>query len=336
MRERGMSRAREQRLRRGGLFVPLVFALAAEIEGLSVEELLVSPTKLSNGLRTMFSYFGLDGVASWCDNTALAATLGSDRDWSLYPPAVVPPPEGSTLVTADISTYGPTGVAAEVVRRLSMLLPDAVLVGTMPGPVTLAGQLAGHSVDTVRDPEQLRRAAGACLAYAKALGEAGLDVLLVCEQELLTPNDTLGTSDVARLYSPIWNTARFYALAALLVPQGWGNGRATSGSGPADAEVTALAAVSAAVDGVVLPAGWAQTMTGFKRLGLALPSRLPSEPVEVIEEYLRDNQVADRVHQDGLFLVTTDGEVPPDTERAALITGIRTIRDHIRGGTVRG
>lgn len=344
MRERGVSRTREQRLRQGGLFVPLVFSFAASLDGLTPEEFLASPTKVSNGLRTVFASLGVDGVAGWCDDTACADTLSCTLDWCTYPPAVVEAPPEAIPDLGGIGVAGATGVATEVVRRLGSLLPDSVLVGTMPGPVTLARQLAGpgSSELTSQTLEHVRSAAKACLAYAKALGDAGLDVLLVREEDLLVPTEGVSAGDIARLYSSIWNTARFYGLAALLAIGGTGVPTDGDGAEEARARVAAgLLPLAGVVDGVAAPPALMEACsdvlaTGFKRIGLALPADLPAKPADVIDRYLRGYAVAERVRDGRLFLVTTDGEVPPDVDREALIVGLKTIRDHVRGEVADG
>ncbi|MHB9150816.1 MAG: hypothetical protein ACYC33_12215 [Thermoleophilia bacterium] len=325
--------------------MPLVFSFAASLEGLTPQELLASPTKLSNGLRTVFASLGVDGVAGWCDDTACAATLSCTLDWYTYPPAVVeaPPPEAVPDLGA-IGAAGATGVATEVLRRLGSLLPDTVLVGTMPGPVTLARHLSGTRSSEETPAEILERARGAakaCLAYAKTLGDAGLDVLLVREEDLLVPGEDISAGDIARLYSSIWNTARFYGLAAMLT-LGGGVARDAddAASAPRTHAAAALMALAPVVDGVVAPPALLEecrdALKGFKRIGLALPADLPARPADVIGAYLREYAVADQVRDGRLFLLTTEGEVSPDVDRAALIVGLETIRDHVKGEVAHG
>jgi len=351
VRERGVSRVREQRLRQGGLFVPLVFSFAASLEGMSPEDFLASPTKVSNGLRTVFASFGVDGLAGWCDNTAPADTLSCRLDWDTYPPAVEAPPEGMPDL-GGIGVAGATGVATEVVRRLGSLLPDTVLVGTMPGPVTLAEQTAAPGLSGSasvpsgsvpgEDLDLLRVAAKACLAYAKALGEAGLDVLLVRENRLLVPGDGLSSGDIGRLYSSIWNTARFYGMAALLaIGEESAPDAGETLPVPPSHSAAGLLPLAGVVDGLVAPPAsleeWRGALgKGLRRTGVALPAHLPGESADAIGAYLRGHAIAERVRDGRLFLVTTDGEVPPDVDRAALIAGIETIRDHVRGGVAHG
>ncbi len=322
-----------------------MFSFAASLEGLTPEDLLASPTKLSNSLRMLFASFGVDGIAGWCDDTACAATLSCTLDWCTYPPVVVqaPPPEAVPDLGA-IGVQGPTGVATEVLRRLGSLLPETVLVATMPGPVTLARHLSGTRASEETPAEVLERvrgAAKACLAYAKTLGDAGLDVLLVREEELLVPAEGVSAGDIARLYSSIWNTARFYGLTAMLA---LGEEVARDGDDAASAPwahtTAALRALAPVVDGVVAPPPLLEecrdALKGFKRIGLALPADLPARPADVISAYLREYAVADQVRHGRLFLVTTEGEVPLDVDRAALIVGLETIRDHLKGEVANG
>jgi hypothetical protein len=95
-----------------------------------------------------------------------------------------------------------------------------------------------------------------------------------------------------------------------------------------------------AVDGVVAPPELLEegraVLKGFKRIGLALPADLPAWPADVIGAYLQEYAVTEQVRDGRLFLVTTEGEVPPDVDRTALIVGLETIRDHLKGEVAHG
>ena len=52
-----MSRNKKERLKRGRIFVPLIFSFGAALEDLPLEEFLGDPTKISNTLRLIQNYF---------------------------------------------------------------------------------------------------------------------------------------------------------------------------------------------------------------------------------------------------------------------------------------
>ena len=173
-----MSRGKRERLKKGGLFVPLIFSFGAVLEDMPLKEFLEDPTKLSNALRTIQNYFQVDGVVSYGDTTALSESLGYRLSKDRYPPVVEPLrelPDDFEARLIEFPQRGRVATAVEVTKRLNILLPDSILVCIVPGPVALAGQLTGRRSDEVLNHNVLiGSAAKAVLTFIKALGDGGI------------------------------------------------------------------------------------------------------------------------------------------------------------------
>ncbi len=131
------------------LFIPLIFTLAAKLEGIPLPVFLANPTKLANALTAIHHHLRTDGVVCYFDLTLGAEALGCQLDWRTAPPTIVSRPlEGvqalSHLSLHNLEGRGRISVALEVVRRLRITLRDepALLVG-LAGPLRLGQQLFG-------------------------------------------------------------------------------------------------------------------------------------------------------------------------------------------------
>ena len=106
-----MSRGKRERLKKGGLFVPLIFSFGAVLEDMPLKEFLEDPTKLSNTLRTIQNYFQVDGVVCYGDTTVLAESLGCRLSKDSYPPVVEPLGEKMDI-------YASTSQHSHIVARI--------------------------------------------------------------------------------------------------------------------------------------------------------------------------------------------------------------------------
>lgn len=314
-----MSRNKKERLKRGGNFVPLIFSFGAALEDLPLEEFLRDPTKISNTLRLIQNYFQVDGVVCYGDCTILAEALGCRVSMDEYPPVVEPLPEWPGDLEdrlARLAASGRVATALEVTKRLNILLPESILVGLAPGPISVAHQLSGLAVpELLERPEFLGFATKASLTYAKALGDAGIDSLIITEK-VLPPLEDETAKVITRSYAPIWNTAKFYDLFPLLMVEQFA---------PEDA-----ARLQRFVDGLVFPAEAPPESRGkVKRLSLSLPVSLLEQSPGEIESFLREREIAGGAK---VFLVTTDREVPQSINKELMIRGIHTVRDCLQSG----
>jgi hypothetical protein len=213
------------------LFVPIVFALGARIENLSLRAFLANPTKISNSLRQTRPHLRSDGVSCYFDPLLEAEALGGTLEWRSdnEPPTVrwLSAPEPGQLPEGlrspeEMLKNGRLPVALEVVRRLKALLRDEVLLlAGVSGPLTLASRLAGLYGDDVlqtgMDPADsvLELATSAVAQASKAFAEAGANLIFLCEERLpATPVG--GLEDWGSMLRPIFNIIRFYEAQPVL------------------------------------------------------------------------------------------------------------------------
>jgi hypothetical protein len=315
-----VSRLKKDRLKKGNLFVPLIFTFGAALEDMSLGEFLQEPTKISNTLRLIQRHFQVDGLVCYADNTLLAEALGCRVSTASYPSKVEPFQEwqeGFEERVGNLVESGRAVTALEVTKRLNMLLPESMLIGLVTGPLTLAGQLSGlTSLELLSCPDFLALATKASLTFAKALGDAGTDILIIWEQAVPLPTDE-AVKGLSRCYAPIWNTAKFYDVAPLLMVD--------------EFEPKNTNRLRRLVDGLIFPADTdAEHWNKVKRRSFAVPvSLLEKEPWE-IESFLTESGIAGSLASGQLFLVTTDHEVPETINKEFMIRGIETIRDFVR------
>ena len=175
------------------MFVPILFSFGASMTDTPPAEYLHDPTKISNALRMVQGYFHLDGLFVYADPTALAEAAGCALEEGEFPPrvrALEPWPLDVAQRLAGLPQRGRVAVALEVAKRLNILLPDCLLAYVLTGPVTLARQLSGRGpAELLQGPDLLSDTTKGSLSVAKAMGDAGIDLLLVWEESLpeLTP-----------------------------------------------------------------------------------------------------------------------------------------------------
>ena len=313
------SRAKKDRFRKGNLFIPLIFSFGAALEDMALDDFLEDPTKISNTMRLIQNHFQGDGTVCYADHTVLARTLGCDAAMGEYPPSVEPLAEWPGDLEQriqDLPRSGGVATALEVTRRLNILLPEAILVGMVAGPIKLLAQLTGDSGEApLQRPERLGIAGRATLTFAKALGEAGIDILIVLDEPipLLTDQDV---KVLSRCYTPIWNTAKFYDVVPLLMLEDF----------PAN-NATRFAPI---VDGMVVPIDAVHSHKRGKKLSVSLPVSLLEEEPGEIETALVGTGIFNDLVSAKLFLVTTQGEIPAHIDKEHMIRGIQTIRDFLR------
>lgn len=315
-----MSRIKKEHLKRGNLFIPLIFSFGAKLEDLTQEEFLKDPTKISNALRTIQKYFQVDGVVCYGDKMILAEALGCTLDWSEPSPSIRSLPERPGELENRVTRLmeeGRVGTAIEVTKRLNMLLPDSILMCLLSGPLTLARQLTGLSPAEVLDhPDILSLTTKAILAFSKALGDVGIDLLLFSEEDL-PPLDEQKLREVRRCYSPIWNTAKFYEVFPLLMVEKFSPQHVGS--------------LSKIVDGLVFPIDHLpEKLERSHKTSLTFPvSLLEKEPKE-IESFLAKNNTLRALQSRSVFLFTTDSEVPTSINKEFMIRGIQMISDILK------
>lgn len=290
--------------------------------GVGLPNFLKDETKIANALRMIQDHFQLDGVVCYADKTVLADALGCHTDWSTSSPDLKPLSElpGGMEFSMERMLQGTrVETAVQVTRRLSLLLPETILMCLVPGPWRVAKQVTGMQIsDLLNRPDLLDIAAKATLAFSKALGDAGMDILVVSE-ETLPPLNGHSLIMFNKDYSPIFNTAKFYEIAPLLM---------------VDKLLPELvASLKQVVDGVIfsseLDSGIWQNE---ERISLSLPVWLLEKDKKEIKSFLTKKGVFQALKFSKLFLVTTIIEINGDIDNEIMIRGIKTIRDLLNNG----
>jgi hypothetical protein len=312
-----MSRSKKDLLRRGGLFVPLICSFGATCEDLPLDVFLNDPTKISNSLRTINTFFEADGALCCGDDRMLSEALrlsASMRDGSFLDPVEK---ESSALLESRIErlvSEGRPAVALEVAKRLGILMPETVLFAVIAGPLKLASQLTGLPAEQMlRFQNFLSSTTKAILTFLRAMGETGIDMVAVRE-DFMGPVDAKFSTVLNRCYSPLWNTAKFYGMHALLMPEQFA------------AENGAL--YKKMVDKVIFPTGTSsEALKQFRKPSFSFPWVLLEKEPDEIESFFLRSDIMESLKSKSLFMVTTDQEVPGSIEKERMIKGMKRIRD---------
>ena len=162
------------------------------------EEFLRDTTKLSNAVRDLSRSLNADVAVAEFGTLWDAEAMALPLDWSGgFPP--LPRGKLPASPSADFSGSGRGPVVLEVVRRLSGLLGERVVVSAgVTGPARLS-RLSGSAVS----PEE---AAGLILPAVRLLCEAGAKLIWVVEDE--TPPE--GPEALADAMMPLWGSIAFY------------------------------------------------------------------------------------------------------------------------------
>jgi hypothetical protein len=312
-----MSRSKKDLLKKGALFVPLIYSFGATCEDLPLDVFLDDPTKISNSLRIINTFFDADGTVCCGNERMLSESLRSScsmADDSFMDPGAK---ESVALIEAGIDrliSEGRSTVALEVAKRLGILMPDSIVLAVMAGPVKLASQLTGLSAEEMlQHPNFLSLTTKAILAFLRAMGETGIDMVVICE-DTVGPIDAKFSTVLNRCYSPLWNTAKFYGVHALLMPEQFApeNG----------------ALYKKMINKVIFPTGTSpEAFEKFRKPSFSIPCSLLEKGMDEIESFLLNSDIMKFLESKKLFLVTTDHEVPGDIDKEKMIEGIKKIKN---------
>ena len=203
------------------LFVPLVFTLAAKLEGVPLPRFLADPTKLANALTAVYRHLQTDGIVGYFDPMLEAEALGCQLDWRTAPPTVVRPRRTpDSLSPSSLMTQGRIPVALDVMHRLRIMLRgEPVLVASVTGPVQLGQHLFGNEFVhqlALSDPAAvsvLERLATIALHMVQAFCQAGADILIVLD--VAVPETVLEQWQMG--LAPVWNVIRFHEVVPVLL-----------------------------------------------------------------------------------------------------------------------
>ena len=310
-------KAKKEALAKGGIFIPLLFSFAARLEDIPLPQFLGDPTKIANAIRSVQSYYRLKGVTCYCDPTLEAEALGCELDWGTHPPRIIrrQPIDSDTKARAEkIAELGRIPTALEVVNILDSVLGDVILLAAITGPFTLARNLT----DPGRSPEReaLELALRVTLILIRRFGEIGLNVPLIREDQLPQGTDE-AMQTVKSIYAPIWNTAKFYGMHPVL------SAKNAYPSGQSLFQIADCATVS---DLTGLNGNSAQ------RIAYALSVPSLTETREDIQSRLERDLPQPLLASGRIFMITTDEEIPLNTDAEALIKGMEAVQNYLDVG----
>lgn len=290
--------------------MPLIFALAAKLEGVPLASFVVNPTKIANSLLALYQRLRLDGITCYFDLFLIVEALGCRLNWQTDSPALERPSREAALKMIrqppnEVKQRGRLPVALEVTHRVQATLRGgpALVVG-LPGPLRLAQQFFGQEArrapafgnDWFGSFEPLIEIT---LRVAQAFCLAGVDLLYF--DELDVPVGLLPDWEAATV--ALWKTVRFHgALPVLSTPQ------PLRFEDQSSAPLLCLKAAQGEQD--PLPE---------RPFALALPAL--GESLPDVSRWMRVEQCA---------LVTTDGEIPYQLEIQKLEQRVAALRSLLK------
>jgi len=309
------------------LVLPIVFALGARIENVSLGAYLGNPTKIVNAMRQLRGPLGVDGLTCYCDPFLEVEALGATVHWSdndtqsrITWPGRPPPGEVAEglFPPEEAVRRGRIPVAVDVVRRLKTLVRDEVLLtACLSGPFTLAARIGQLDTTNAFGVEQLRGAAMELASevvtqLSSVLAEAGANVLFLREQML--PNFTPETAEAWSLcLEPAVNIARFYEAVPALV---------LSTRSPREYARHALRELTNIVT-CVEPAVWSSlepeilSNVDVRSAGVAVPTEMLTESGPSVAGDAASGMWPRKV------IATTPDDVPPESDARALADALR-------------
>jgi len=211
------------------LLMPLMFALGARLENLSLRDFRLNPTRITNALKQMRGVLKLDGLTCYFDSLLEMKALGCN---------CVEDEQGARIERAlprDVdalrerlqspsfpTTSGPINVTCEVLRRLKwMLLDEPALMVVINGPLALAARLSEVETPTVAPASGILADFAAEVSWniSRVFAEAGADVVVIRERW-----PSMMSHDEVRRWiesvEPIANLLRFYEALPVLLLEG--------------------------------------------------------------------------------------------------------------------
>ena len=315
------------------LFLPIVFSLGARVEHVPLRAFYSNPTKITSALRQVRGHLPADGVACYFDPLLEAEALGGSLYWQTEEgPAEVRWPGGAGTERLPAAMRSPEAaarsgrvpVAVEVIRRMKDALRDsALLMAGLSGPLALAHLLVqandNEAGATGPMPAAAVEVAGAALVeIARALVEAGADVILIQERVPAGIVPQRVEEGVSQLRTAI-NIIRFYeALPVLLLSAG-------------DARSPLAACGGAASTCIVCPE-WsdvpAAALRAAERAEMPLCGiALPANAFDGMESAAMDSPMAATARELQPAIVTTAGDI----SRIANLKRLAQFRESLDG-----
>ncbi|MBP1691033.1 MAG: uroporphyrinogen-III decarboxylase [Bacteroidetes bacterium] len=175
------------------MFMPILTFPGAHIAGTTVREMVTDPVKQCDAEIAVHDRFQTPFVMSAMDLSVEAEAFGATirmEDWEV--PTVIGRRvmDMAGIEALDVPEIGPnrTSVYLSTIRGLRSKISDAIVLGGMIGPFSLAGRLFGVSealAETMGEPEMmhalLKKTTAFLTAYARAFKESGAHGVIIAE-----------------------------------------------------------------------------------------------------------------------------------------------------------
>lgn len=198
------------------LFAPLAFAVAAQVEAIDIERMVLDGTRLRRNALELQRVLRTDAVFCAGPSAMEVEALGARADFAHWPPRLdgsMDAPDTTQIDPQKLAASPRVAASLDAVRQLGSEVSEPVVAAAFTGPATLAGELL--AAGCVLDDDTLWDFAGRLLAaFARLYAEAGAHVLQWHERSLPDPGSedrwkaALGTAG---------NVARFHRVPPLLV-----------------------------------------------------------------------------------------------------------------------
>lgn len=299
------------------LVIPLIFSLGAKAEEIAPADFFYNATKITNSLARMHSFLGGDGVVVHSNASLEAEAIGCKLDWSTFPPQVMRNSikRLNEVKSIDIRKVARVTTTSDVINRFKGTLRDgSALVALLTAPWSLALELSGYmnprEIPRV-DERLLELSSSAVLKIAQSFCQAGLDILILREDSLPLPSSREYELWESVLL-PLSNVIRFHeALAVLLVRDTLEN-----------EQIEALFNTSINF----LPCFRIASLYSLERIASRGAFGLGIPPYFLTEDIIKEASALLGSLSRNLVLITTDGEIPYDTDIARLPTMISALK----------
>ncbi len=210
---------------REGLFLPLVFRWAAEIEKFSWEEFITDPTNISFAIGNAFKRVQYDGVINCGDAALEAEGLGCNVTRSQNGEIkAVTPPEKPHHDDAWMSKGNLPSVIQSTERLCIELKKRVPVVGVITGPLTLITFLSTEisnfeqtSIRSMNPPgrDLIELISGVISRETKTYCQMGLGAILIAESTFVSMNPVNGAIQRNLLETSL-NVAEYYQIPVVL------------------------------------------------------------------------------------------------------------------------
>ncbi len=279
------------------LVCPIIFHIAAKVEGIAPQEFLMNATKVSNTLRTIAQYHNCDCIFTYFCNHIEEEAVGCVVERSTFPPKIEVLSKSLAYPKAsEINKIPYATIVKDIIQRLKIVTRgQSLLAIAIWGPMKLAKFIS----KTISDYD-LEIATLTILNISKWFCQSGVDIIFFIEDESYLQNSL--TSDWLYDFHQISKLIAFHeALPVLMVPTYNENG---------------LHTINEYVKGDYLPCFVCENT---EKISMLLDNSIITKPVGIsipVETLLDGNLKGFKdimaKYKNKILLITTSDEIPYD------------------------